>query len=330
MPGGRPMPPSMPPIFPWICSSTFFMASLAAATIMSCSISTSPATSGSILTARMFFCPSILMPTMPPPAVASTRISAISCWSFSCICCAWRIICCMLPGSFTLLLLEISNLANFAAEHLPEALHFRIGQRAAGHFVVVVSGCGRAWRGCFTGCDPDTQRPAEHFTHGLGEVAVVKIQRVGFRRHHLQIGGGHRNTGVFHGVCQVLVAVGREIRMQPLPGIARAGTNRGQRLGRRFGSQGVGARRLRGPRRLRFGGPGGGLLGAIHFEGGRARARRRRRRLDWRRTRARVADALLIPQTSQSLLDGQQSARLHQSYEPDFQMKTRLQRKLEI
>src|SRR5260370_31036813 len=211
MPGGRPIPPSMPPIFPWICSSTFFMASLAAATIMSCSISTSPATSGSILTARIFFCPSILMLTMPPPAVASTRISAISCWSFSCICCAWRITCCMLPGSFTLLLLEISNLANFAAEHFPEALHFRIGQRAAGHFVVAVSRWGRAWLRRFTGRELDAQRPAEHGAHGLDEVGVVKIQRVGFRRRHLQVGASHRDAGVFHGVGQVRVAAGNEV-----------------------------------------------------------------------------------------------------------------------
>src|ERR1039458_4345950 len=41
------MPPSMPRVLSWTSSSTFLTASFDAATIMSCSISTSPATSGS-------------------------------------------------------------------------------------------------------------------------------------------------------------------------------------------------------------------------------------------------------------------------------------------
>src|SRR5512147_1611237 len=77
---------------------------------------------------------------MPPPAVASTRICAISCWSFSCICCAWRIICCMLPGSFTSLLLEISNFAYFAAEDFTKPPDLGIGERPAGG--LVLSRCG--------------------------------------------------------------------------------------------------------------------------------------------------------------------------------------------
>src|SRR6185295_16473014 len=81
--------------------------------------------------------------TMPPPAVASTLICAISCWSFSCICCAWRIICCMLPGSFTYLLLEVANFADFAAEYFAEALHLGVGERASGGFVF-----RRGWRRC--------------------------------------------------------------------------------------------------------------------------------------------------------------------------------------
>jgi hypothetical protein len=67
-------------------------------------------------------------------------ICAISCCIFSCICCAWRIICCMLPGSFTYLLLQVSNSADFAAEDFAEALNFRVGQRAAGGFILR---CGR-------------------------------------------------------------------------------------------------------------------------------------------------------------------------------------------
>src|SRR5512133_2292540 len=73
---------------------------------------------------------------MPPPAVASTLTSAISCCIFSCMRCACCIICCMLPGSFTGLLLEISNFAAFAAENFAEALHLGIGERAAGRLVL--------------------------------------------------------------------------------------------------------------------------------------------------------------------------------------------------
>src|SRR5689334_22976131 len=69
---------------------------------------------------------------MPPPAVASTLMRAISCCSFSCMRCACCIICCMFPGSFTGLLLQISNLSNFAAEDLAEALHFPVCQSSAG------------------------------------------------------------------------------------------------------------------------------------------------------------------------------------------------------
>src|SRR3982751_1623607 len=110
---------------------------------MSCNISTSPATSGSILMLSRFFWPSIDTVTMPPPAVAVTLIRAISYCIFSCICCAWRIICCMLPGSFTVLLLEIADFAYFAAEYFAEALYFGICQRATGGVVFF----GRLGRG---------------------------------------------------------------------------------------------------------------------------------------------------------------------------------------
>src|SRR6185369_1367657 len=141
---------------------------------MSCNISTSPATSGSIFTLSRFFWPSMVTVTMPPPAVAVTLISAISCCIFSCICCAWRIICCMLPGSFTYLLLEVANFAYFAAEDFTETLDFRVGKRAAGDFVLRV---GLWRRGHADRCrvrglscaELDAQGPAEDFAHGLFE-----------------------------------------------------------------------------------------------------------------------------------------------------------------
>src|ERR1700674_957027 len=205
MPGGSPIPPSIPPIFPLICSSTFFTASLDAATIMSCNISRSPATSGSIFTASIFFWPSICTVTMPPPAVASTLISAISCCSFSCIFCACCIIACMLPGNFTSLLLEVSNLANFPAKHFPEPPHLRVGERAAGG-VVCLAGGGRHVGRRLTpsaDCDLDAQRAAEDCAHRFGELLVVEIQLIGFRRDHLQIGAGDGVPRVLHGVGQM-------------------------------------------------------------------------------------------------------------------------------
>src|SRR5215471_12880320 len=156
----------MPLIFCWISPSTFLVASLHAATIMSCSISTSPATSGSIFTASRFFWPSMLTFTMPPPAVASTRMVAISCCIFSWACCAWRMICCMFPGSFTCLLLQVANFAHFAAEHVAEVLDFGIREGAAAGFVLLL----RSRRGHhrllgrgsgFTGSELDGQRSAE-------------------------------------------------------------------------------------------------------------------------------------------------------------------------
>src|SRR5579863_5308485 len=117
----------------------------------------SPATSGSILTERRFFWPSMVTVIMPPPAEASTLIWAISCWSFSCICCAWRIICCIcciLPGTFTWLLLEVADFAYFAAEDFAEVLYFGIGESAFGDFVFIGGRARRlrhrrGWRGRF-------------------------------------------------------------------------------------------------------------------------------------------------------------------------------------
>src|ERR1700730_8706946 len=137
--GGKPRPPSMPPIFSCVASSTFFDASLKAASTMSCSISTSPATSGSIFTAVTIFLPSIPTVTMPPPAVASTRISAISSCIFFCICSACFIMACMFPGSFInpVLLLQISHHADLCVrEHLLETPHFRMRKRTLRHVVL--------------------------------------------------------------------------------------------------------------------------------------------------------------------------------------------------
>src|ERR1051326_8990057 len=175
IPGGRPMPPSIPLIFCWISASTFLTASLQAATNMSWSISTSPATSGSILTASRFFWPSMFTLIMPPPAVASTRMVAISCCIFSCACCACRMICCMFPGSFTYLLLEVANLAHFSAEGVAEALDFRMAEGAAGGFVFLLHRRGGDWPvrrggGGIAGAELDHQLAAEDFAHGLFEV----------------------------------------------------------------------------------------------------------------------------------------------------------------
>src|SRR5581483_1465931 len=179
------MPPSMPPILPLICSSIFLTASLHAATIMSCSISTSPATSGSILTASRFFCPSICTETKPPPAVASTLMAAISCCNLSCICCAWRIICCILPGSFTGLLLKIANFSNFAAEDFAETLHFRIGKGAAGGFILAGGrGLGERLRGGAGVADDglDAHPAAGQVNDGLVEVLFPQGKRIALGR----------------------------------------------------------------------------------------------------------------------------------------------------
>src|SRR6266480_2626493 len=158
----------MPLIFCLVSSSTFFTASLQAATTISCSISTSPATSGSIFTASTFLWPSILTVTIPPPDEASTRIRATSCCMRSCICCACFIMFCMLPGSFTYLLLQIANRPNLPAEYLLELLHFRIGQRSRrslvlGRFLCL---CGSRHRsGALPGDDLDLQRTPHDAPH---------------------------------------------------------------------------------------------------------------------------------------------------------------------
>src|SRR5205807_9364558 len=74
---------------------------------------------------------------MPPPAEASTRISATSSCIFACIFCACCIIACMLPGIFiALTLLQISHCADVAVrKHFLESLHLGMGKSAAGDLV---------------------------------------------------------------------------------------------------------------------------------------------------------------------------------------------------
>src|ERR1035437_3433386 len=229
----------MPPIFCWICASTCLTASPHAARTMSCNISTSPATSGSILTLSRFFWPSMVTVTMPPPAVAVTLISAISCCIFSCICCAWRIICCILPGSFTCLLLEVANFAYFAAGDFAEMPHFRVGKSPARDFVF---GFGFGWRGQadrrrprdrFWGGELQAQRPAEDFADGILEAAILKIQCIGFRRHHVQVPANDGEGRILHGVGQVGVALFVQPGVQALARVAR--DRRGRKMDRRRG-----------------------------------------------------------------------------------------------
>src|SRR5207302_6061900 len=90
-------PPIMPPIFCDISSSALRCASLIAATIRSCSISTSSfdTTSASIFSDSICLAPLTTTVTIPPPALPSTRSSVICFCRCSCICCACFIICWM-------------------------------------------------------------------------------------------------------------------------------------------------------------------------------------------------------------------------------------------
>src|SRR5262249_16850850 len=143
---------------------------------------------------------------MPPPAVASTLIWAISCWSFSCICCAWRIICCMLPGSFTLRLLEIANLIDFAVEDFLETLHLGIGQGTFGDLVFGV-GYRRGERsGGLLNFSHDhlyAHRPGRHLVYCLTEIVFAQRQ---FER----LGSGDQQFPVLLRYIGVLDCICRE------------------------------------------------------------------------------------------------------------------------
>src|ERR1700730_16043003 len=90
-----------------------------------------------------FFLPSILIETIPPPADASTRISAISSCILRCICSACFIMACMFPGSFIrfCLFFQISHRADLRVrKKLLEALDFGMAQCAAGDVVLRLCG----------------------------------------------------------------------------------------------------------------------------------------------------------------------------------------------
>src|SRR5277367_1580900 len=168
------MPPSKPPIFCCASSSTFFEASLKAAITMSCSISTSPATSGSILTPVTFFLPSIFTTTMPPPAEASTRISAISSCSFFCICSACFIMACMFPGSFIGLFLQVSHYADLSVgEHLLESPHLGMREGAGGDIVLGRFRDGGDARLRLAQGNLHAHRPSRDFLHRFHDILFV-------------------------------------------------------------------------------------------------------------------------------------------------------------
>ena len=144
------MPPNMPPILTEACSSTFLAASLQAATIMSCSISTSPATSGSIFTPSTFFWPSILTLTMPPPA---ERFDADCCnFLLQLLLHLLRLlhhglhIARKFHRSSRILFIQISHGSDMGVrKKLLKTLHARVGQGSLGEVAV-----GRRWSGVLT------------------------------------------------------------------------------------------------------------------------------------------------------------------------------------
>src|SRR5579871_2105001 len=215
------MPPSIPPIFVLISSSTFLAASFTAATTMSCSISTSPATSGSIRTDSRFFWPSMCAVTMPPPAVASTLMSAISWCSFSCIFCACCIICCMLPGSFTSLLLEVSNFADLAAKDFPKTPDLFVAQRAPGEIVFFSGGrgCRRGGLRRFADADLDPQGLSKRFPDRRFKVPVLQIELVRLGRHNLQFRTGYGHRRVLYRIGKMREPLLAQMGVQPLAGI---------------------------------------------------------------------------------------------------------------
>src|ERR1035438_7438895 len=201
------MPPSRPPIFSCVASSTFFDASLKAASIMSCSISTSPATSASIFTFVTIFLPSIPTVTMPPPAVASTRISAISSCIFFCICSACFIMACMFPGSFInpALLLKITHHADLrVGKHLLEAPHFRMRESALGHVVLEWFQLGNRCYIRLAKCSFHAYGTAGDFLHDLQDILFVHRQFELFGRRKMQLVVRLDDVRVFHGVgCEL-------------------------------------------------------------------------------------------------------------------------------
>src|ERR1700723_3163766 len=94
---------------------------------------------------------------MPPPAEASTRMSAISSCIFFCICSAFCIMACMFPGSFIVpaLFFQTSHHAELRVrEHLLEALHIGVCQRALGDIVLLFGNWRRRFRSAQSDFDP--------------------------------------------------------------------------------------------------------------------------------------------------------------------------------
>ena len=82
------------------------------AAISASTLKRKPAASGSILTESRFFWPSMPTVTIPPPAVASTLICAISCCIFSCMRCMDAD---MFGGDTNILRCLLRGVANFLA-----------------------------------------------------------------------------------------------------------------------------------------------------------------------------------------------------------------------
>src|ERR1700679_2080506 len=123
---------------------------------------------------------------MPPPAEASTRISAISSCIFCCIFWACCIMACMFPGIFIFAspVFQISHGSYLAVrEQFLEALHFGMLKRTDCRFVWLRKGRrrGRYALG-FADFYRDLDGPSDHLMHDRGEVAALKVQRIQLRR----------------------------------------------------------------------------------------------------------------------------------------------------
>ena len=163
-----------------VSSSTFLVASLQAASTRSCSISTSPATSGSILTPVTFLWPSILTVTMPPPAEASTRISATppaSSAASSGPAASWPA-CFRAFSCFVLPQISDRRAPGFREKFL-EPLHFRMSpalatlRRLPGRGVACRRRAARPSGGLLADLDRDPDRLAHHALHGGFEVRAA-------------------------------------------------------------------------------------------------------------------------------------------------------------
>src|SRR5690348_8012639 len=179
-PGMRnPPSPERLPVMSLSClessSSTRRDASFTAASTKSCSISWSlPAkTSGSIFTSVSCFCPFIFTLTIPPPAVASTRISPRRCSRFSCICHNCAIICCRALTSISILAPPL-HIRNRSAESLQHRAH-------DGIFLESRAQLRSSRRGAPAGIQFNTH--AQRLAHHLAEHGAQFLHRVSRLQH---------------------------------------------------------------------------------------------------------------------------------------------------